>query len=69
MADLVCSAKGCRATATVALLWRNPRLHTPDRQKVWLACDDHEESLGAFLGVRGFLLERVPADQIPASAG
>ena len=37
-ADLVCSAKGCRKTAQWALLWNNPRLHTDDRRKTWLAC-------------------------------
>ena len=52
---LVCSAKGCRAEARWTLLWNNPKLHTPDRRKEWLACDDHRESLGAFLGTRGFL--------------
>jgi hypothetical protein len=68
-AALVCSAKGCRATATWAHLWNNPRLHTPERRKVWLACDDHRVSLGEFLSVRGFLKDTVPADQIPAGAG
>ncbi|SES39002.1 hypothetical protein SAMN05216199_3234 [Pedococcus cremeus] len=66
---LVCSAKGCRATATWAHLWNNPRLHTPERRKVWLACDEHRVSLGEFLSVRGFLKETVPAAEIPADAG
>ncbi|TQJ50907.1 hypothetical protein [Phycicoccus sp. SLBN-51] len=66
---LVCSAKGCRATATWAHLWNNPRLHTPERRKVWLACDDHRVSLAEFLSVRGFLKETVPAAEIPADAG
>ena len=68
-AALVCSAKGCRATATWAHLWNNPRLHTPERRKVWLACDEHRRSLGEFLSVRGFLQDTVPADAIPADAG
>ena len=68
-ASLVCSAKGCRATADWGLLWRNPKLHDAERRKVWLACDVHREQLGAFLGVRGFLLETVPAEAIPATAG
>jgi hypothetical protein len=58
--ELVCSAKGCRAPATTALRWNNPKLHTPDRRKTWLACPDHEESLARFLDARGFLRERVP---------
>ena len=69
MTELVCSAKGCRAPATWAHLWNNPRLHTPDRRKVWLACDEHRSTLGEFLAVRGFLVESVPADQVPATAG
>jgi hypothetical protein len=55
-----CSAKGCRADAVWRLLWNNPRIHTPDRRKVWLACDEHRESLETFLGARGFLKETNP---------
>ena len=66
---LVCSAKGCRSAATWAHLWNNPSLHTADRRKVWLACDDHRESLGGFLSVRGFLKETVAAEAIPPTAG
>ncbi|MEV8097428.1 hypothetical protein [Kitasatospora sp. NPDC085879] len=56
----VCSAKGCRGTAAWVLVWNNPKLHTPDRRKTWLACDEHREHLSQFLGVRGFLKEVVP---------
>jgi hypothetical protein len=42
-----------------ALLWNNPKLHTPDRRKVWLACDLHRLSLIDFLGARELLLEVV----------
>jgi len=58
----VCSAKGCRAPATWALSWNNPKIHTPDRRKIWLACDEHKDSLGAFLSARGFLQETGPHD-------
>jgi hypothetical protein len=54
---LRCSAKGCRNPATWALRWNNPKLHPAERRKTWLACDEHRESLGDFLGVRGFLRE------------
>lgn len=57
----ICSAKGCTAAATFELRWNNPKLHTPDRRKVWLACDAHRESLSGFLSARGFLKEVVPA--------
>ncbi|CAN5510859.1 hypothetical protein BH11ACT8_BH11ACT8_15530 [soil metagenome] len=66
----VCSAKGCTRTADWQLLWNNPKLHTPDRRKVWLACDEHRETLGAFLGARSFLKDVVAhepgADQPPS---
>ena len=52
----MCSAKGCRALATQAVVWNNPKLHTPDREKVWHACDEHVEHLSQFLQIRGFLI-------------
>ncbi|RNL86774.1 hypothetical protein [Halostreptopolyspora alba] len=55
-----CSRRDCRAPATWALVWNNPKVHTPDRRKTWLACDEHRDYLSEFLDVRGFLLERVP---------
>lgn len=55
-----CSAKGCRADAVWQLQWNNPKLHTPDRRKIWLACDEHRASLEHFLGARGFLKDTVP---------
>ena len=51
----ICSAKGCRATAVHALVWNNPTLHTPEREKTWVACDEHLASLSQFLDLRGFL--------------
>lgn len=56
----LCSAKGCRAPATWQLQWNNPKLHTPERRKIWLACPDHREPLETFLGARGFLKDTVP---------
>lgn len=55
----ICSAKACRADARWVLVWNNPKVHTPDRRKTWLACDEHRESLGQFLAVRGFLKDTV----------
>ena len=56
----LCSAKGCRAAATVDLVWRNPRLHDTARRKHWVACAQHEQHLAEFLSRRGFLLGRGP---------
>ncbi len=55
----LCSAKGCRAPGTWELRWNNPKIHQPERRKIWLACDDHQESLSSFLSMRGFLRETV----------
>lgn len=50
-----CSAKACRNDATHVLVWNNPKVHTPDREKTWVACEDHRQSLADHLDVRGFL--------------
>jgi hypothetical protein len=52
----LCSAKGCRQPAVWTLLWRNPKIHGPERTKQWLACDDHRASLSDFLTRRDFPL-------------
>ncbi len=56
----VCSAKGCSALASWEVRWNNPKLHTPDRRKIWLACDQHRQSLSDFLAARSFLRDVVP---------
>jgi hypothetical protein len=66
--DLVCSARACGAPAVWALRWNNPRLHTLDRRKTWLACAEHLSALSEHLQVRGFLREVVAAEGL-ASAG
>ena len=58
-----CSAKGCAEPAVWALLWNNPKLHTPDRRKAWLACDVHRSTLSDFLGARSFLRDVVPVEE------
>jgi hypothetical protein len=62
---LTCSARGCTAPAVWALLWNNPKLHTPERRKTWLACDQHRESLSDFLAARNFLKDVVPVAERP----
>ena len=65
-----CSRAGCRELATSTVNWRNPRIHTDDRVKVWLACDEHTPYLQEYLANRGFpvvvagldaRIDRVPA--------
>jgi hypothetical protein len=66
--ELLCSARGCSATAAWGLLWNNPKLHTPERRKVWLACDDHREPLSQYLGARDFLRDVIPASTLEQTA-
>ncbi|MET0693314.1 MAG: acetone carboxylase [Propionibacteriaceae bacterium] len=60
---LMCSARDCSQPASFDLQWNNPKIHTEDRRKHWLACADHRESLGAFLSARGFLRDVEPLPQ------
>lgn len=55
--DPICSAKGCQQPARFDLGWNNPKIHTPDRRKHWMACAQHHDRLTSFLNTRGFLRE------------
>jgi hypothetical protein len=52
-----CSRAGCRNSASWSIRWRNPKIHTGDRFKTWLACETHVDFLRDFLGARDFPLE------------
>lgn len=67
--ELLCSAKGCRRSATWALRWNNPTLHAPERRKVWLACEEHESTLREFLTLRGFHRDSVRVDELETTDG
>ena len=54
-----CSRAGCRDAAEWALVWRNPKIHSADRRKTWLACEAHLKVLRDFLSDRDFPLEIV----------
>jgi len=58
----VCSARDCGRRATWVLIWRNPRIHGPNRTKRWLACADHRAPLAGFIAARGFPLRVDPLD-------
>ncbi len=64
-AELICSSKGCTAIAKYEIGWNNPKIHTPDRRKVWLACDEHESTLRQFLSARDFYRDTVPVGSTP----
>lgn len=68
-----CSRAGCRATAEWVVAWRNPRIHTADRRKLWSACDAHVAYLREFLAARDFpvevsRLEVAPPDRAGAAS-
>lgn len=65
-AEAVCSRAGCRAPARWQVVWRNPRIHTPDRRKIWTACDEHVGYLHDYLAARDFPVETEPLE--PASS-
>ena len=49
-----CSRAGCDSLAVAKVNWRNPRIHSEDRVKVWLACAEHSDFLRDYLASRGF---------------
>jgi len=54
MTEFECSRAGCRSAATQQVVWRNPRIHAADREKIWLACDEHVGFLRDYLAARDF---------------
>ncbi|WP_091234141.1 hypothetical protein [Microbacterium sp. 3J1] len=54
MSELECSRAGCRNAATARVVWRNPRIHAVDREKIWLACSEHVDFLRDYLAARDF---------------
>ncbi|TFC48598.1 hypothetical protein E3T26_15890 [Cryobacterium sp. TMT1-21] len=60
-----CSRAGCREAAGWRVDWRNPRIHSADRVKTWLACDEHVDYLRDFLASRDFPVSVVPLAPSP----
>jgi hypothetical protein len=58
----MCSRKACRSEASWQLLWDNPKIHTPERRKIWLACAEHRAWLEDYLQTRGLWKETVVLD-------
>ncbi|WP_349898095.1 hypothetical protein [Parafrigoribacterium soli] len=61
--EQVCSRAGCTNPALWNVNWRNPKIHTPDRVKVWLACDEHRNFLFHYLATRSFPVVVTPLDE------
>jgi hypothetical protein len=72
LAQTTCSRAGCSSAATWTVNWRNPRIHTLDRVKVWHACDEHVDYLGDYLAARDFPVLvaplGTPVDSVPSAA-
>ena len=66
-AGAICSRKACRAQATWQLLWNNPKIHSPERRKTWLACAEHRGWLEDYLQTRGLWKETLPLEDSPTS--
>lgn len=58
----MCSRKACRTGAAWQLLWNNPKIHSPERRKVWLTCEEHRLWLEDYLQTRGLWKETLPLD-------
>lgn len=61
-APVQCSRKGCRAPASYKLLWNNPKIHTPERRKIWLSCAEHRDWLETYLKERLLYKQTLPLD-------
>jgi hypothetical protein len=50
------------------LVWNNPKIHPPDREKRWLGCEEHRGTLASFLDARSFLrrIDPLPPGSEPA---
>ena len=59
----ICSRKGGTTEATHQILWNNPKIHTPQRRKIWLACDEHTAWLENYLKERQFWKQTLPFPQ------
>lgn len=63
--ETICSRTGCTTAATWGMLWNNPKLHPPERRKVWLTCDEHREYFRSYLSSRSFLKDEVAVAELP----
>jgi hypothetical protein len=67
-AEAVCSRKACRSLAEWQLLWNNPKIHTAERRKIWLACGEHRAWLEDYLQTRGLWKETMALPSAPEAS-
>ena len=63
-----CSRAGCRDRADWAIEWRNPKIHSQDRRKTWMACEAHRSVLEEFLAARDFPLHIAPVAEVDSTS-
>jgi hypothetical protein len=51
-----CSRAGCSEPAKFLIEWRNPKIHSADRVKLWSSCDEHRSYLVDYLQTRSMYL-------------
>jgi len=54
-----CSRTSCQESPAWQIVWRNPKIHTPEREKIWLSCPDHKVFFEGYLRQRGFPVRAV----------
>jgi hypothetical protein len=54
-----CSRTACGQVPVWQIVWRNPKIHAADREKIWLSCDEHKVFFEGYLGQRGFPVRAV----------
>ena len=60
--SLRCSRRGCENSAASEIVWRNPKIHSEDREKIWLACADHQQFFLDYLSSRSFPVSARPLE-------
>lgn len=63
-----CSRAGCGNEAHWVIRWRNPKIHSEDRRKTWLACNEHRDYLKDFLEARSFPLDVLSLSEFVTSS-
>lgn len=51
---LRCSRNKCALAPQWQVVWRNPKIHSEDRRKIWLSCEEHRSYFEGYLSQRGF---------------
>nr|WP_104914283.1 hypothetical protein [Pontimonas salivibrio] len=58
-----CSRRECEQSAAHEIVWRNPKIHAEDREKIWLSCAEHETFFVEYLASRSFPVSSRPLRQ------